>query len=172
MRSEDERRGYEPDTGARLYWTQSGRGSAGFVSQQAFAVSTWKKRPRHSEVSKKARDSLPVDCIANSVASIYRVWTVCPWSLRPKGLTFGHPCNRDEVVLPSEADNMDFEGEVAIVTDAVPMGTTAVAAAAHIKLLMLVNAISLRAQAAREMKTGFGWIQAKLSVLLDAETGG
>jgi len=74
--------------------------------------------------------------------------------------------------LPSEADNMDFEGEVAIVTDAVPMGTTAVAAAAHIKLLMLVNAISLRAQAAREMKTGFGWIQAKLSVLLDAETGG
>jgi len=69
------------------------------------------------------------------------------------------PC--DDVVLPSEADNMDFEGEVAVVTDEVPMGTSAAEAHAHIKLLMLVNDVSLRAHAAREMKTGFGWIQAK-----------
>jgi fumarylacetoacetate (FAA) hydrolase len=45
----------------------------------------------------------------------------------------------------------------------VPMGTSAVDAAAHIKLLMLVNDVSLRAHATREMKTGFGWIQAKPS---------
>ncbi|MDB6013763.1 MAG: Fumarylacetoacetate hydrolase family protein [Gammaproteobacteria bacterium] len=71
------------------------------------------------------------------------------------------PC--DEVALPSEADNMDFEGEVAIVTDEVPMGTGALDAASHIKLLMLVNDVSLRTHAVREMKTGFGWIQAKPS---------
>jgi fumarylacetoacetate (FAA) hydrolase len=71
------------------------------------------------------------------------------------------PC--DDVRLPSEADNMDFEGEVAIVVDQVPMGTRASQAAPHIKLLMAVNDVSLRAHAPREMKTGFGWIQAKPS---------
>src|SRR5277367_5263460 len=42
---------------------------------------------------------------------------------------------RDEVRLPSEADNMDFEGEVAVVVDEVPMGTTQAQAASHVKLL-------------------------------------
>jgi fumarylacetoacetate (FAA) hydrolase len=69
------------------------------------------------------------------------------------------PC--DDVALPSESDNMDFEGEVAVVVDEVPMGTTQRQAAAHVKLLMLVNDVSLRALTVREMKTGFGWIQAK-----------
>jgi fumarylacetoacetate (FAA) hydrolase len=71
------------------------------------------------------------------------------------------PC--DEVRLPSEADNMDFEGEVAVVVDEVPMGTPQTEAPRHIKLLMLVNDVSLRALAGREMKTGFGWVQAKPS---------
>jgi fumarylacetoacetate (FAA) hydrolase len=71
------------------------------------------------------------------------------------------PC--DDVELPSEADNMDFEGEVAVVVDEIPLGTPKEAMAAHIKLLMLVNDVSLRGLAAREMKTGFGWVQAKPS---------
>jgi fumarylacetoacetate (FAA) hydrolase len=70
---------------------------------------------------------------------------------------------RDDVVLPSEADNMDFEGEVAVILDEVPMGTSREAIAPHIKLIMLVNDVSLRALAGREMKTGFGWVQAKPS---------
>jgi len=70
---------------------------------------------------------------------------------------------RDDVRLPSEADNMDFEGEVAVVVDEVPMGTSQEQAAGHVKLLMLVNDVSLRALAGREMKTGFGWVQAKPS---------
>jgi fumarylacetoacetate (FAA) hydrolase len=69
------------------------------------------------------------------------------------------PC--DEVRLPSESDNMDFEGEVAVIVDDVPMGTSQAQAAEHVKLLMLVNDVSLRALAGREMKTGFGWVQAK-----------
>jgi fumarylacetoacetate (FAA) hydrolase len=67
----------------------------------------------------------------------------------------------DDVRLPSESDNMDFEGEVAVVVDEVPMGESQERMAQHVKLLMLVNDVSLRGFAAREMKTGFGWIQAK-----------
>jgi fumarylacetoacetate (FAA) hydrolase len=70
---------------------------------------------------------------------------------------------RDDVELTSEADNMDFEGEVAVIVDEIPMGTPKEKIAPHIKLLMLVNDVSLRALAAREMKTGFGWVQAKPS---------
>jgi fumarylacetoacetate (FAA) hydrolase len=70
---------------------------------------------------------------------------------------------QDDVRLPSEADNMDFEGEVAVVVDEVPMGESRYRMADHVKLLMLVNDVSLRAFAPREMKTGFGWIQAKPS---------
>jgi fumarylacetoacetate (FAA) hydrolase len=70
---------------------------------------------------------------------------------------------RDPVRLPSESDNMDFEGEIAVIVDEVPMGTPKEQVASHIKLLMLVNDVSLRAFASREMKTGFGWIQAKPS---------
>jgi fumarylacetoacetate (FAA) hydrolase len=70
---------------------------------------------------------------------------------------------RDDVRLPSEADNMDFEGEVAVIVDEVPMGESRAKMPGHIKLIMLVNDVSLRALAGREMKTGFGWIQAKPS---------
>ncbi len=74
---------------------------------------------------------------------------------------FMGPC--DDVELTSESDNMDFEGEVAVVVDEVPMGTPKERVESHIKLIMLVNDVSLRALAGREMKTGFGWVQAKPS---------
>ena len=68
---------------------------------------------------------------------------------------------RDDVPLPSEADGIDFEGEFGIVTDAVPMGTSAAEALAHVRLIVQLNDWSLRTIAPVEMKTGFGWIQAK-----------
>ncbi|MCS6946193.1 MAG: fumarylacetoacetate hydrolase family protein [Steroidobacteraceae bacterium] len=68
---------------------------------------------------------------------------------------------RDDMPLPSEADGIDFEAELAIVTDRVPMGTPAERAMRHIKLVMLANDASLRVLAPIEMKTGFGWVQAK-----------
>lgn len=67
----------------------------------------------------------------------------------------------DAIPLPSEADGIDFEGEFGVIVDAVPMGVTPEAAAGHIKLLVQINDWSLRAIAPVEMKTGFGWIQAK-----------
>ena len=69
------------------------------------------------------------------------------------------PC--DDVALPSEADGIDFEGEFGIITDAVPMGVSADAAMGHVKLIVQINDWSLRAIAPIEMKTGFGWVQAK-----------
>lgn len=67
----------------------------------------------------------------------------------------------DSVPFPDAAHGIDFEGEFAVVVDAVPMGTRASDALPHIKLIVQVNDWSLRALALAEMKTGFGWIQAK-----------
>lgn len=67
----------------------------------------------------------------------------------------------DDVPLPDEAHGIDFEGEFAVITGAVPMGTPAALAGRHIRLLVQVNDWSLRNLAAAEMKTGFGWIHAK-----------
>ncbi|MBL8266034.1 fumarylacetoacetate hydrolase family protein [Steroidobacter sp.] len=70
---------------------------------------------------------------------------------------------RDDMFYPTEADGIDFEAEVSVVVDDVPLGTPAARALQHVKLLMLVNDASLRLLAPREMKTGFGFLQAKPS---------
>src|SRR5689334_22543728 len=70
---------------------------------------------------------------------------------------------RADMPFPSEKDGIDFEAEVAVIVDRVPMGTPAAQALGHIKLVMLANDASLRVLAPVEMKTGFGWIQAKPS---------
>ena len=70
---------------------------------------------------------------------------------------------RDDVPLPSEQDGMDFEGEIGVIVDRVPMGVSVEQAAGHIRLLVLINDWSLRVLAAREVKTGFGFLQSKPS---------
>jgi len=67
----------------------------------------------------------------------------------------------EDVVMADESLGIDFEGEFGIITDFVPMGTSAAEAGRHIKLIVQINDWSLRALAGIEMKTGFGWIQAK-----------
>lgn len=67
----------------------------------------------------------------------------------------------DDIVLASEEWGIDFEGEVAVITDDVPMGTAAQQAASHIKLLMLVNDVSLRNLIPAELAKGFGFFQSK-----------
>ncbi|HEU4516087.1 MAG TPA: fumarylacetoacetate hydrolase family protein [Steroidobacteraceae bacterium] len=61
----------------------------------------------------------------------------------------------------SEAWGIDLEGEVAVVTDDVPMGTDASVARQHIQLLMLVNDWSLRNLIPAELEKGFGFYQSK-----------
>ncbi|CAN5250637.1 fumarylacetoacetate hydrolase family protein [soil metagenome] len=68
---------------------------------------------------------------------------------------------RDDIRVPSEEHGIDMEAEVAVVTDDVPMGIDARDAEAHIKLLMLVNDVSLRNLVPGELAKGFGFYQSK-----------
>ena len=70
---------------------------------------------------------------------------------------------RDPVRLAEESWGIDFEAEVAVITDDVPMGVSAKAAAGHIQLIMLVNDVSLRNLIPGELAKGFGFFQSKPS---------
>ncbi|WP_133406301.1 fumarylacetoacetate hydrolase family protein [Parashewanella tropica] len=70
---------------------------------------------------------------------------------------------RANIELGSEEWGIDFESEIAVVTDDVPMGISAENAADHIKLLMLVNDVSLRGLIPAELAKGFGFFQSKPS---------
>jgi fumarylacetoacetate (FAA) hydrolase len=65
------------------------------------------------------------------------------------------------ILCPDEAYGIDFEAEVAVITDDVPMSTSAEQAEAHIKLLLLVNDVSLRHLIPDELARGFGFFQSK-----------
>ncbi|HEV7367975.1 fumarylacetoacetate hydrolase family protein [Arenibaculum sp.] len=68
---------------------------------------------------------------------------------------------RDPIELADESWGCDFESEVAVVTDDVPMGVTPDEAVRHIKLVMLVNDVSLRNLIPGELAKGFGFFQSK-----------
>lgn len=68
---------------------------------------------------------------------------------------------RADIPLASDEWGVDFEAEIAIITDDVPMSTTPEAAVDHIKLLMLVNDCSLRGLIPGELAKGFGFFQSK-----------
>ncbi|MEW6993081.1 fumarylacetoacetate hydrolase family protein [Colwelliaceae bacterium MEBiC 14330] len=70
---------------------------------------------------------------------------------------------RDDIAVASEDFGIDFESEVAVITDDVPMGASPEKAAEHIKLLMLVNDVSLRNLIPAELAKGFGFFAAKPS---------
>ena len=71
-------------------------------------------------------------------------------------------CGPEEtMVFPEATLEPDYEAEVAIVVDDVPMGTTKTDAGKHIKLVMLLNDYTLRALTKTELPKGFGFLQAK-----------
>jgi len=70
---------------------------------------------------------------------------------------------RDDIAAADEAWGIDFEAETAVITDDVPMGVTPEEAAKHIKLVMLVNDVSLRNLIPGELGKGFGFFQSKPS---------
>lgn len=59
------------------------------------------------------------------------------------------------------AHGTDFEGEVGVITDFVPMGVSAEKALDHIKLVVLINDVSLRGLIPEELAQGFGFFQSK-----------
>lgn len=71
---------------------------------------------------------------------------------------FWGPCDDYPLV---EADNGDFEGEFAVIVDDTPMGSSPAACAEQIRLVMILNDVSMRAHLFRELQMGFGFINAK-----------
>jgi fumarylacetoacetate (FAA) hydrolase len=67
----------------------------------------------------------------------------------------------DPIMAASEDWGVDFEAEVGVITDDVPYGISADQAASHIKLIVLINDISLRYLIPDELAKGFGFLHGK-----------
>ena len=102
--------------------------------------------PQHGILMAKAFDRRPFDT---------------EWPLMYQGMSHLFHGPTDDIPFVAEADGIDFEGELGVITGPVPMGASRAAAAASIRLAVQVNDWSLRRYAPLEMNTGFGWILAK-----------
>ena len=67
----------------------------------------------------------------------------------------------DEIEMADEAWGIDFEGEIGVIVDDVPMGISPEAAAKHIKLVTILNDVSLRNVIVGELAKGFGFFHGK-----------
>lgn len=102
----------------------------------------------HVELVRKARN-------AQVPASFY----TDPLMYQGGGDSFVGPC--DPIAVLSEEWGIDLEAEVAVVTGDVPMGASVERAASAIRLVMLVNDVSLRNLIPNELAKGFGFYQSK-----------
>ena len=69
----------------------------------------------------------------------------------------------DDILAIDEAHGIDFEAEVGVVLSDVPMATKAADAAQYIKLIVLMNDVSLRNLIPAELAAGFGFFHGKPS---------
>ena len=67
----------------------------------------------------------------------------------------------DPILAESESWGIDFEGEIAVIVDDVPLGVSPKTATQHIKLVMICNDISLRNLIPNEVAKGFGFVHGK-----------
>lgn len=72
---------------------------------------------------------------------------------------FRGPC--DDYPFPSEADHCDYEGEFGVIVDEIAAGSAAATCAQAIRLVVLLNDVSMRRFVNPEMQMGFGFINAK-----------
>ncbi len=70
---------------------------------------------------------------------------------------------REDIPAFDPSFGIDFEGEIAVVTDFVPMGTTPQQALKLIRLVVMVNDVTLRGLIPDELAQGFGFFQSKPS---------
>ena len=68
---------------------------------------------------------------------------------------------RAPITLADEAWGCDLEAEICVVTGDVPQGVAAADALGHIRLIGLVNDVSLRGLIPGELAKGFGFVQSK-----------
>ena len=85
-----------------------------------------------------------------------------------QGISHRYFAPHEDVAFGSASDDVDFEAEIGVITDAVPRGIEPQEALAHARLIVIVNDWSLRAFGPAEMKGGFGFIHAKPPSTLSA----
>jgi len=78
-----------------------------------------------------------------------------------QGISHGFMAWNESVRLPDDNLGIDFEAEIAAITDDVPLGVSVQEATGHIKLFVLLNDISLRALIPNELKRTFGFLTGK-----------
>lgn len=78
-----------------------------------------------------------------------------------QGASDGFLGPRDTIPLADAAWGCDFEGEIAVIVDDVPLGASREEALAAIRLVMLCNDVSLRNLIPGELAKGFGFVQSK-----------
>ena len=78
-----------------------------------------------------------------------------------QGISHGFTAWNDPIQVRDDTLGVDFEAEIAAITDDVPMGTTADDAGKHIKLFVLLNDVSLRSIIPPELKRSFGFLTGK-----------
>ena len=85
------------------------------------------------------------------------------WSdpLMYQGGSDGFLAPMEDIPLGNPAWGLDFEAEVAIITDDVEQGCAEESAHQHIRLIMLANDVSLRGLIPNELAKGFGFFQSK-----------
>ena len=69
----------------------------------------------------------------------------------------------DPILTASESMDIDLEAELAVILGDIPMGVKHERASEDIRLLMLVNDVSLRALLAKELQKGLGPVQGKIA---------
>lgn len=89
-----------------------------------------------------------------------------PETLTTVPLMYQGECGRfldpfEDIPQRDFAHGTDFEGEVGVITDFVPMGSTAEEALKKIRLIVLINDVSLRGLIPEELAQGFGFFQSK-----------
>jgi len=67
----------------------------------------------------------------------------------------------DDIAMASTDWGVDFESEIGVITDDVPMGASAAECSGHIQLITLLNDVSLRNLIPGELAKGFGFLQSK-----------
>jgi len=92
-------------------------------------------------------------------AEVPESFYVDPLMYQATSAGFLGPC--DPVPVVSEEYGIDFESEIIVITDDVPMAVTAENAESHIQLIGLINDVSLRNLIPAELAKGFGFLQSK-----------
>jgi fumarylacetoacetate (FAA) hydrolase len=80
----------------------------------------------------------------------------------------GYAAPRDPILAASEDYGIDFESETGVIVDDVPMGVSAEEAGKHIKLVLILNDVSLRKLIPAELAKGFGFLHGKPRSALSA----